>query len=125
MKKNPAPQIVLGQKVSGTLQQRSRELRRNMTLAEKTLWEHLRANRLNGAHFRRQQVIDGRIVDFYCHRHGLVIELDGSVHDNRAEEDSIRDAKLSERGLNVIRFRNQDILDNLDSVLRRITEACS
>ncbi len=95
-----------------------------MTRAEGILWEHLRSNRLNGVHFRRQQVIDGRIVDFYCHRHGLVIELDGSVHDNQEKEDSIRDAKLSERRLHVIRFRNQEVLHDLDGVLRRIAEVC-
>ncbi len=57
-----------------------------MTPAEKILWEELRANKL-GVHFRRQQVIQGFIVDFYCHQAGLVVEVDGDVHDLHKEED--------------------------------------
>ena len=55
----------------------SRQLRRDMTDSEKKLWQHLRANKLNGLHFRRQQIIDGFIVDFYCDKPQLVIEIDG------------------------------------------------
>jgi very-short-patch-repair endonuclease len=72
--------------------------RREMTPAEKMLWKELRGNKL-GVHFRRQQVIAGFIVDFYCHKAGLVIELDGSVHDEQIEEDAQRDKVLKEMGL--------------------------
>ena len=58
-----------------------------MTPAEKILWEELRANKL-GVHFRRQQVISGFIVDFYCHKAALVLEVDGDVHDLQQEEDA-------------------------------------
>jgi very-short-patch-repair endonuclease len=72
----PAKNIIPGQKVSRKKLQRSRELRREMTPAEKLLWQELRANKL-GTHFRRQQVIAGFIVDFYCHKADLVVEVDG------------------------------------------------
>ena len=69
-----------------------------MTPAEKILWQELRANKL-GVHFRRQQVIAGFIVDFYCHKAGLVIEVDGDIHDLQREEDARWEKVLSEMGL--------------------------
>ena len=72
--------IVTGQRVTKEKLQRAKELRREMTPAENLLWKEVRANKL-GVHFRRQQVIQGFIVDFYCHRAGLVVEVDGDVHD--------------------------------------------
>jgi very-short-patch-repair endonuclease len=75
----PVKNIVSGQQITKEKFQKAKELRRDMTSAEKVLWNELRGNKL-GVHFRRQQIIAGFIVDFYCHRAGLVIELDGSVH---------------------------------------------
>jgi very-short-patch-repair endonuclease len=72
----PVKNIIPGQKVTKEKLQRAKELRREMTPAEKLLWNELRANKL-GVHFRRQQVIAGFIVDFYCHKVGLVVEVDG------------------------------------------------
>jgi very-short-patch-repair endonuclease len=71
-----------------------------MTPAEKFLWDELRAKKL-GVHFRRQQVIAGFIVDFYCHRAALVIEVDGDIHDLQKEEDERREKALSEMGLRI------------------------
>ena len=85
---------------------RSQELRREQTPAEIKLWYHLRANRLAGFAFRRQVPIDGFVADFYCHSAGLVIELDGPVHDNQRDYDAERDRILSERGLRLLRFPN-------------------
>ena len=82
----PIKNIIPGQRVAKEKLERARELRREMTPAEKILWHELRGNKL-GVHFRRQQIIEGFIVDFYCHQAGLVIELDGSVH----EEDELKD----------------------------------
>ncbi|MBI4310594.1 MAG: DUF559 domain-containing protein [Chloroflexi bacterium] len=72
-----------------------------MTAAEALLWVALRRNQLDGLAFRRQQIIDGFIVDFYCHRIGLVIELDGSVHEGEVAQgqDKERDTLLSARGI--------------------------
>ena len=63
-----------------------------------------------GVHFRRQQVIQGFIVDFYCHRAGLVVEVDGDVHDLQQEEDERREKVLSEVGLRVVRFGNDEVV---------------
>jgi len=101
----PVKNIIPGQRVTKEKQQRARELRRGMTPAEKVLWEELRANKL-GVHFRRQQVIQGFIVDFYCHKSALVIEVDGDIHDLQHEEDARREKALRELGLRVVRFGN-------------------
>jgi very-short-patch-repair endonuclease len=80
----PVKNIIPGQWVTKEKLQRARELRREMTPAEKLLWHELRANKL-GVHFRRQKIIAGFIVDFYCHKAALVIEVDGAIHDLQQE----------------------------------------
>jgi very-short-patch-repair endonuclease len=76
----PVKKLITQQEISSAKMMRSRELRHEMTLAECKLWERLRANRLEGFHFRRQQIIEPYIVDFYCHQAALVIEVDGGIH---------------------------------------------
>jgi len=120
----PARNIVIGQKVDQVKVQRAKELRRQMTKEERILWQQLRTNRLQGFHFRRQQVIAGFIVDFYCHAAGLAVEMDGEVHQQQAEYDAERDRVLSARGLRTLRIRNTEILENLPGVLARIAAAC-
>jgi len=115
----PVKNIIPGQRVAKEKQQRARELRRDMTPAEKILWEELRANKL-GAHFRRQQVIEGFIVDFYCHKVALVVEVDGDIHDLQREEDARREKVLSELGLRVVRFGNDEVVRDLFAVVERI-----
>jgi len=99
--------IIPGQTVTKEKFQRAKELRRDMTPAEKILWQELRGNKLR-VHFRRQQVtpalargasVAGFIVDFYCHKAALVIEVDGDIHDLQQEEDARREKVLSEMGL--------------------------
>ncbi|MEK7311306.1 MAG: endonuclease domain-containing protein [Chloroflexota bacterium] len=120
----PAKNIVIGQKVNSAKVKRARDLRREMTPAEKILWQALRANRLEGFHFRRQQIIYGFIADFYCHAAGLVVEVDGEIHQKQIEADAERDRILSARGLRVLRIRNDEVRRNLTGVLKRIAEAC-
>ena len=122
----PTKYIIPGQRVAKEKLERASELRLEMTPAEKILWQELRGNKL-GVHFRRQQVIAGFIVDFYCHKADLVIELDGSVHegDEQKESDTERDKVLSKLGLRVLRFRNEDLIKNLSGVLGRIRELIS
>jgi len=117
----PVKNIIPGQKVTKEKLQRAKELRRNMTPAEKILWEELRANKL-GVHFRRQQVIAGFIVDFYCHKSALVIEVDGDIHDLQQEEDARREKALSELGLRVVRFRNDEVVRKLSALVGKIRE---
>ena len=120
----PAYKIVLGQKVEEGKVQRAKQFRREMTPAERVLWQHLRANRLHGLHFRRQQAIDGFIADFYCHSAGLVVEVDGGAHDDQGLYDEERTGILSARGLRVLRVRNEDVLQDAASVLEQIAAAC-
>ncbi len=72
-----------------------------MTPAEKILWQELHANKL-GVHFRRQQIIVGFIVDFYCYQAALMIEVDGEIYDLQQEEDARREKVLSEMGLRIV-----------------------
>ena len=115
----PIKNIVTGQKVTKEKLQRAKELRREMTPAEKILWEEIRANKL-GVHFRRQQVIQGFIVDFYCHRVGLVLEVDGDVHDLQKEEDERRERALYALGLRIVRFGNDEVMRGLSVVIDKI-----
>jgi len=119
-----ARNIVIGQKVDTALRQRAKELWREMTAEEKIPWQNLRANRLPGFHFRRQQIIDGFIVDFYCHAAGPVIEVDGPLHEANVEYDRARDAVIAARGLKILRFRNDEIRSDLKQVLDTIALAC-
>ena len=120
----PVKNIIPGQTVKKEKLERARELRRDMTPAEKILWQEIRGNKL-GVHFRRQQVIAGFIVDFYGYKVSLVIELDGSVHDRQVEEDAQRDKVLKEMGLRIVRIKNEEILADLPAVLGRIRELIS
>lgn len=95
-----------------------------MTPEEKILWQHLRANRLQGYHFRRQQIIDGFIADFYYHATALVVEIDGKIHENQVEYDAQRDKVLSARGLRLLRIKNEEVRENIDKVLKDILQAC-
>ena len=98
-------------------------IRQEMTPSEKRLWERLRANRLNGLAFRRQQVIGGFIADFYCRAARLVIECDGHVHAAQAEYDRERDRIIEAYNLHVLRFTNDQISHNLTAVLADIVQA--
>ena len=120
----PIKNIIPGQRVTKGKVERSRELRRDMTPAEKTLWQELRANWL-GVHFRRQQIIAGFIVDFYCHKATLVIEVDGGIHDLQQEADALREKVLREMGLTIVRFRNEEVIQDLPTVVVKIRSLIS
>jgi very-short-patch-repair endonuclease len=102
--------------------ERSRSLRKTPTFAEQLLWKRLRAHRLSGAGFRRQHVIGPYIVDFCAPRLKIVIELDGGQHVAQKEYDSRRTAYLEQLGYVVLRFWNNDVTGNLESVLLIISE---
>jgi len=101
----------------------AREMRRNPTPAEKKLWQHLRRRQLLGYKFRRQHAIDRFIVDFYCQEAKLVVEVDGPIHQYTPQEDAIRREFLESLGLRVIRFTNEQVLSNIESVLEAIASA--
>ena len=116
--------IVRGQKLSEEMLARAKELRREMTPAERILWKRLKANRLNGLHFRRQQVVHGYFPDFYCHQHELIVEVDGDIHEFQQEYDTEREEYLVSLGFRIIRFTNEELQKNLKGVLQKIVEAC-
>ena len=117
----PVKNIIPGQKITKEKLQRARELRHDMTPAESLLWQELRANKL-GVHFRRQQIIAGFIVDFYCHKAALIVEVDGDIHDLQQEEDARREKALSDIGLRIVRFRNKEVMGNLSVVVSKIKQ---
>ena len=103
------------------LTSRSRRLRQDSTDAERKLWSVLRNRQLNGFKFRRQVEIDGYIADFHCPEARLIVELDGGQH--TPERDARRTTYLESQGFRVIRFWNNDVLQNLDGVWATISEA--
>ena len=120
----PVKNIIPGQRVTKEKLERARELRREMTPAEKLLWQEVRAKKL-GVRFRRQQIIAGFIVDFYCHKGVLVVEVDGDIHDLQQENDALREKVLREMGLTIVRFRNDNVVKDLPTVVVRIRSLIS
>jgi len=102
----------------------ARKLRENMTKAELILWEKLRDNRFHGLKFRRQHPILKYIADFYCQKLKLIIEIDGEYHENQTqkENDNERDGILEFNDLNVLRFTNEYVENNVEGVLSKLKE---
>ncbi|UPT68393.1 MAG: endonuclease domain-containing protein [Sphingobacteriales bacterium JAD_PAG50586_3] len=100
----------------------ARLLRNNMTLAERVLWERIRRKQIKSARFRNQHAIDVFIIDFYCHELLLGIEVDGSIHNSieAKERDEGRSAELLKYGIKVIRFTNEEVLYDIDSVIKEV-----
>ena len=105
------------------VQQRARQLRRSLTPAESVLWHRLRQRKTGGLKFRRQQPIGRFVVDFYCHKRHLIVEVDGPSHDGCESQDMLRRDLLQGAGFDVISFTNEEVLCDLDTVLERIVEA--
>ncbi len=103
----------------------ARELRRDQTPAEEILWSLIRGRKLLNLKFRRQQQSGTFITDFYCHQARLVVEVDGEIHltPEQADRDRNRDAYLRENRLRVLRFTNEQIFEDPESVLREIARA--
>jgi very-short-patch-repair endonuclease len=113
----------LHQGAEGNLFWYARVNRKDLTEAERILWSVLRGRKLRGFKFRRQHPINDFIADFYCHEKKLLIELDGGYHldQSQAKYDDGRTFQLTELGITVIRFRNNEVIENLPSVLKKIT----
>ena len=103
---------------------RAKELRKNMTPAEKMLWQRLRNYQLDGFYFRRQHPIKYFIADFYCAKADLIVEVDGGVHnDPDAQEwDINRTAELEKSGITVIRFTNEEVFNDTERVIQKIRQ---
>ncbi|MFD0931790.1 endonuclease domain-containing protein [Psychroflexus salinarum] len=97
----------------------AKELRKNMTPAEKVLWSAAKGSKL-GVVVRRQMPILDYVVDFYIKEIGLAIEIDGSSHNNRALEDGLRQARIEKLGVRFVRYKNDQILSNLPEVIQHL-----
>ncbi|MGI5917992.1 MAG: endonuclease domain-containing protein [Anaerolineae bacterium] len=102
----------------------ARHLRHRSTVAESLLWTELRSRRLCGLKFRRQHPIGPYIADFCCVTARLVIEIDGPVHRRQSQRDAARTDELHRRGFRVIRFTNEQVLNDIEGVLQGIARAC-
>ena len=108
---------------SQRIQKRARELRKEMTPAERILWGQLRNRQLEGLKFRRQHPLGRFIVDFCCAEHRLIVEVDGAVHRGQQDRDEARTKVLREYGYEVLRFSNEAVLGDVDAVLEAIVGA--
>lgn len=95
-------------------------LRKNLTEAEKQLWRALRQRQLDGHYFRRQASIGAYVADFVCFKKRLIIEIDGGQHALKKQQDDKRTNWLQNEGFSVIRFWNNEVLENLEGVLESI-----
>ena len=112
--------ITRNQQVSREKLALARRFRREMKPGEQMLWRALRANQLQGLHFRRQQVIAGYVVDFYCASARLAVELDGDSHLASRDYDLERDRALTRLGRKTLRLRNESVAADLDRMLAQI-----
>jgi very-short-patch-repair endonuclease len=99
----------------------SRQLKKDMTDAEKLLWSKIRYKQLKGVQFYRQKPISNYIVDFYCPKASLVIELDGGQHydGDKKVKDRQRDGLMEDMGLKILRFSDREIFENIEAVLEK------
>lgn len=110
--------------MTSKLTKHAKLLRKNSTKAETLLWSRLRSRQIEGIKFRRQQPIDSYIVDFVSFEKKLIIELDGGQHASQKQQDQLRDRRLMQEGYTVLRFWNNDVLENINGVLETIRQNC-
>ena len=104
------------------LRERARNLRKNSTLSEVVFWNAVKNKQINGIDFDRQKVIGNYIVDFYCAQLKLVIEIDGSSHDNKQGYDTARDEYLRTLGLHVLHVYESDVRYDINGVIQMLHE---
>jgi very-short-patch-repair endonuclease len=110
---------------SFNIKNKAKELRRNLTKPEKILWNHLRKKQQNGMYFRRQHPYGIYILDFYCFKANLAIEVDGDIHLYRKEYDEERTRYLESSGLKVLRFSNEEVENQIEFVINEINKNIS
>ena len=126
MNKFPSPgrrgKVRMGGQLSRAIK-RARELRNNLTDAERTLWRHLRLRQIDGHKFRRQRPVGTYIVDFVCLEKRVIIEVDGGQHSEQKAYDDKRSAWLRSEGFMVLRFWDHEVLTQIDNVKQAIWKA--
>jgi len=113
--------IILKVTYNPYLKEKARELRNNATLGEIFLWKKLKGKQFYGFDFHRQKPILDYIVDFYCFKLKLIIEIDGYSHTFKVKEDELRDRELNKLGFEVLRFSEGEVRNNLDLVLNALS----
>ena len=106
------------------LKQRAKDLRKAGVLSEALMWKKLKKGQIEGLDFDRQKIIGSYIVDFFNANLGLVIEIDGSSHDDKQEYDEYRQAFLEGLGLIVVRYQDREVKNNMDGVITNLKEVC-
>jgi len=101
----------------------SRELRKNSTCEQKLVWEKLKNRQYKNLKFRRQHVLQGFVVDFYCHELKLILEIDGKIHEKQKEYDYLRQILIEEKGIRFIRVTNEETNTDINVLFHRIKEA--
>jgi very-short-patch-repair endonuclease len=116
--------LIFLQKTSDDKISRARKLRKKMTEAERVLWFYLRDRRLCGLKFRRQQIMDGYIADFFCHEKKLLIEVDGGIHNTEPQKviDARKESAALSRGLHIVRIENKEIMHSIKVCLKKLEE---
>jgi very-short-patch-repair endonuclease len=99
------------------LKELARTLRNNSTLSEVLLWNHLKGRQMKGYDFHRQKPIDNYIVDFFCPKLRLIIEIDGESHVFKGEQDKKRESRIESLGFHILRFGDLDVKKNIEGVL--------
>jgi very-short-patch-repair endonuclease len=118
--------VIQLQRISNSKVVLARTFRKNMTPAEDLLWSHLRMKKCGGMKFRRQQIIEGFIADFFCAEKNLVIEVDGPIHEREAQRktDQHRCEVFKMRGIRELRFKNNEVKRNIRDVINKIKATC-
>ncbi len=105
---------------------RAKELRKNMTKAEKLLWQELNGKKFGSYKFRNQHPISKFIIDFYCHKKRLGIEIDGAIQNTKGHKfnDNDRTGILNDFGITILRFKNEEVFNDLEKVKSEILKIC-
>jgi len=103
----------------------ARELRKEQTPEEALVWDKLRSRKFKGLKFRRQHVIEGFVVDFYCHELRLAVEIDGPVHNKQKDYDTLRQMLIESKNIRFIRITNNEVHRNINILLNRIDQYIS
>jgi len=119
-------QVSMFYNASPEIFEKAKQLRDSMTETEKKLWEYLKGKKMMGLRFRPQHPIFRFIADFYCHPVKLVIEIDGGIHKSRdqREYDINREDEINNLGIEIIRFKNEEIENDFQYVLEKISAIC-
>ena len=114
----------MARKYSRELFQVSKDLRKSQTEAEEIIWEKLKSKKLNGLKFRRQVPYDTFVLDFLCPSKKVILEIDGKIHLKTKIRDQERDEYFMEKGYKILRIKNEEVLNNVAAVLKRIRKMC-